>query len=242
MKNATLQTFRQLKLHGMADSYESALQLPVNKQPDTHELIATLTDAEQQYRSKKKMDMYLRLSKLRYPATIQDIYCNDKRNLSKSQLHQLSDGAYIGRGENVLITGSTGCGKSYLGCALAHQACVQGYRALYFNLNRFIEQIAIAKLDGSLIKWMNRLKKAKLIVLDDFGLSPMTKEVKLILLQILEDRYGIGSTVICSQLPVSKWHEWLDDPTVADAILDRVITKANRIELKGESLRPKTNK
>jgi len=240
MKNATLQTMRQLKLQGMADSYQAACQLPINKLPDTHELIATMTDAEQLHRSNKKMSMYLRLSKVRYPATIQDIICNEKRNLTKTQLHTLADSAYIDRAENILITGATGCGKSYLACALVHQACVLGYRTLYFNLNRFIEQIAIAKLDGSFIKWMNRLKKAKLIVLDDFGLSEMTKEVKLALLQILEDRYGNGATVICSQLPVDKWHTWLNDPTIADAILDRLITRSNRIELKGKSLRQKT--
>jgi len=239
MKNATLESMKSMKLQGMASSYESAMQLPINQQADTHELIATMVDAEQQYRSKKKMDMYIRLSKLRYTATIQDIHCSEKRNLTKTQLMRIAEGAYIDRAENILITGATGCGKSYLGCALVHQACVLGYRALYFNLNRFIEQIAIAKLDGSLIKWMNRMKKAKLIVMDDFGLSNMSQEVKLIFLQILEDRYGKGATIICSQLPVSKWHEWFNDPTIADAILDRLVPKSHRIELKGKSLRQK---
>lgn len=241
MRNATLQTMRQLKLHGMADSYEAACQLPINKLPDIHQLVANMADAEQLHRSNKKMSMYLRLSKVRYPATIQDIICNDKRNLSKTQLHTLADSSYIDRAENILISGATGCGKSYIACAMVHQACVLGYRALYFNLNRFIEQIALAKLDGSFIKWMNRIQKAKLIVLDDFGLTEMTTQVKLALLQILEDRYGNGATVICSQLPVKKWHQWIDDPTIADAILDRLVAKAHRIELKGQSLRQKVS-
>ena len=237
MKNATLESMKSMKLLGMASSYETAMQLPINQQPDKHEMVATMLDAEQQYRAKKKMDMYIRLSKLRYRASIQDIQCSESRNLSKSQLMSLADGGYIQRGENILITGATGCGKSYLGCALVHQACVQGYRSLYFNLNRFTEQIMVAKAEGTLIKWMNRIKRAQLILLDDFGLKTMNHEVKLALLQILEDRYEKGSTIVCSQLPVIKWHEWLDEPTIADAILDRLVPRSHRIELKGKSLR-----
>jgi DNA replication protein DnaC len=136
-----------------------------------------------------------------------------------------------------LITGATGCGKSFLSCALGNNACVQGYRTLYFNMNRFTEQIALAKTDGTLIKWMDRIKKAQLFIFDDFGLQPITHTVKLILLQILEDRYEKASTLICSQIPVGKWHEYFDEPTIADTILDRIIPKAHRVELKGNSLR-----
>jgi DNA replication protein DnaC len=116
-----------------------------------------------------------------------------------------------------------------------------GHRALYFNMNRLTEQIALAKTDGTLIKWLNRIKKAKLVILDDFGLQPIDQSVKLILLQILEDRYEEASTLICSQLPVARWYEYLDEPTLADAILDRIIPKAHRIELKGKSLRKRAN-
>ncbi len=240
MKNATLEIMKQLKLDGMASAYEAALNLPVNQQPDTHEMLATLVDAEQQNRAHKRMKMYIRLSKLRYQATIQDIDCSETRNLSKEKLMILADGAFMDRGENVLITGATGCGKSYLGCALGHNACVLGYRTLYFNMNRLTEQIALAKADGTLIKWLDRIKRAKLIILDDFGLQPISHAVKLILLQILEDRYENASTMICSQLPVGKWHEYFDEPTIADAILDRIIPKAHRIELKGNSLRKRS--
>ncbi len=189
MKNASLEIMRQIKLTGMADAYEGLLGLPVNQQPEAHDMLARLVDAEKQYRVHKRMQMYLRLSKLRYQAVIQDIDCSTKRNLSKEKLMTLADCSYIRRGENVLITGATGCGKSYLACALGHTACVQGLRTLYFNMNRFTEQIGLAKVDGSLIKWMDRIKRAKLIILDDFGLQPITHQVKLILLQILEDRY-----------------------------------------------------
>lgn len=240
MQNTSLEKMRQLKMLGMANAYEGVLGLPINQHPDAHEMIATLIDAEEQNRSYKRMKLFMRLSKIRYQATLQDIDCSEKRNLKKEKLMMLADGSYIHRGENILITGATGSGKSYLSCALGHQACMQGYRTLYFNMNRFIEQIALAKVDGSLIKWMDRMKRARLIILDDFGLQPISHGVKLIILQILEDRYENASTLICSQLPIPDWYAYLDEPTLADAILDRLVTKAHRIELKGKSLRKRS--
>ena len=237
MKNESLQSMKRIKLDGMAAAYEAILSLPVNQQPPAHEMIARLIDAEAQNRKHRRTELFLRLSKLRYQATLTDVQCAESRNLLPEQLALLADGAYISRGENILITGATGCGKSFLACALGHQACVLGYRTLYFNLNRLIEQIAIAQADGTLIKWLNRLKKARLIIFDDFGLQPITHQVKLLLLQILEDRYEQGATIICSQLPVNKWYEYLDEPTLADAILDRIIPRAHRVELKGKSRR-----
>jgi DNA replication protein DnaC len=154
----------------------------------------------------------------------------------------MADCSFIDRAENILISGATGAGKSFLACALGHQACVMGYKTLYLNLNRFTEKIMVAKLDGSFVKLLNQLEKVKLLILDDFGLAPLDQNTRLALLQILEDRYAKKSVVIASQLPIAKWHDYIGEPTLADAIMDRLFANAHRFELKGESLRKRTVK
>lgn len=212
---------------------------PVHQQPEPHTIIGLLTEAEAGYRVYQRTQLYLRLAKLRYNATPEQVNCTAGRGITKDILTRLSDGTFIEKSENLLITGATGCGKSYLACAMGRQACLLGHRTLYYSMNRFIEALAAARLDGTYIRWLNMIAKNPLLILDDFGLQPLNQDMRLTLLQILEDRFAKGSTIITSQLPVNKWYEYINEPTIADAICDRLSANAHKIELKGESLRKK---
>ncbi len=234
---ATVQQLKDLKLEGMMRSYQSILQLPVNQLPDAHMLIAQLTEAERQNRLQHKTNLFLKLSKLRYNASLEEVSFAPQRNLKKEHILQLADCTFIDRAENMLISGLSGTGKSFLACAFGHQACTMGYKTLYLNLNRFTERMMLARIEGSFNKLLNQLERVKLLILDDFGLAPMEQNARLALLQILEDRYNRKSVIIASQLPVAKWHEYIAEPTLADAILDRLTANAHRFELQGESMR-----
>jgi DNA replication protein DnaC len=238
---STVEQLKELKLYGMANLYGAVTEQPVHQQPEAHTLMGMLTDAETQYRLQQRTQLYLRLSKLRYHAVMEQVETGEKRGLSKEALLQFCDGSFIERSENTLISGATGCGKSYLACALGRKACMLGHRTIYFAMNRFIEALASSRLDGSYLKWLNGIARTPLLILDDFGLQPLDHPMKLTLLQILEDRYEKGATIITSQLPVKAWYEYIGEPTFADAIMDRLSAHAHKIELKGESLRKKKN-
>ena len=240
-QQSTLEQLQELKLAGMAKRYEAIMKQPVHQQPEPHTIIGLLTEAEAGYRVHQRTQLYLRLSKLRYNATPEQINCTPGRGITKEILSTLSDGVFIEKSENLLITGATGCGKSFFACAMGRNACLLGYRTLYYSMNRFIEALSAARLDGTYIRWLNTIAKTPLLIIDDFGLQPLNNDMRLTLLQILEDRFAKGATIVTSQLPVNKWYEYINEPTLADAICDRLTSNAHKIELKGESLRKKKN-
>ncbi len=189
-QQSTLEQLQDLRLSGMAKRYDAILQQPVHQQPEPHALIALLTEAEASYRVHQRTELYLRLAKLRYQATTEQINCTPGRGIAKEMLVTLSDGTFIEKSENLLICGATGSGKSYLACAMGRNACLLGHRTLYYSMNRFIEALAAARLDGTYIRWLNQIAKTPLLIIDDFGLQPLTHDMRLTLLQILEDRFA----------------------------------------------------
>jgi DNA replication protein DnaC len=237
--NVTQQQLQKLRLPAMASYYEQVLKQPLHEQPEAHELLAHLTERELLHRSNRKTELLLSASKLRIRCLISSITYEQERNLSKQMVHQLGEGNYIIQAENIIITGATGSGKSYLACALAHQACQQGHAVLYYNMNNLVDKMYSSKLDGSYPKFYKQLLQSKILILDDFGLAPLHYETKLALLQIIEERYELKSIIIIAQLPVAHWYDYINEPTIADAILDRLTAKAHRIELKGPSKRIK---
>lgn len=238
----TLSCLEKLKLNGMHKAYQAVLSMPVQEQPSLHQFMARMAEAEYLERNRKQVESKLKVSRMRYNAVLEQVQCSPERNINREHLEALADCSYITRGENILITGATGCGKSYLACALGRQACTFGFKVAYMGMLRFLEMISQSRIDGTFVKQINKLEKTDLLILDDFGLQAINPTQRIALLQILEDRYSNRSTIITSQLPVASWHAFINESTVADAILDRLTARAHRFELKGESLRRKKEK
>jgi DNA replication protein DnaC len=223
----------------MLRSYQTMLDSNQHHDMTQDELINILIQSEWEERENKKISRHLRLAKFRYGASIEEINFAANRGLDKTKLMRLADTGFITRKENILITGATGVGKSFLASALGHQACMAGYKTLYFNTQKLFSKLKMLKADGSYSREISKIEKYDLLILDDFGLAILDNVARMFMLEIIEDRHGRKSTIISSQLPVAKWYEVIGEGTVADAILDRMVHTAHRIELKGESLRKK---
>lgn len=240
--NATLEKMKLMKLHGMSAAFQVAVETRSYQEMTADEFISQLVDAEYDNRNNRKTARSLKAAHFRYQASIEDIDFHSQRNLDKNQFLRLADLSFIENKENVIITGKTGVGKSYLASSIGHRACLFGYKVLYFNAGKLFGSLKMSKADNSYIKEIRKIEQQNLIILDDFGLQPLDIQSRLALLEILDDRHGKHSTIITSQLPVSKWYEIIEDSTIADAILDRVVYSSHRIELSGESLRKKNLK
>lgn len=237
MNDVTLEKMKQMHFYGMHQAFASALETGRADQYTPDEFISYLIDHEYDDRQNRKINRHITNAKFRYRAILEDITYPAERNLSKAQLMRLAEGNYILQGEYVLITGSTGVGKSYIASALGYNACSQGFKVIYYNTAKMIAKLKMAKVDASYLKEMLKIDRYELLILDDFGLQPLDKEARLILMDLMEDRHQRGAMIITSQLPVASWYEVIGEKTVADAILDRLVHNAHRIELKGESMR-----
>ncbi len=236
---ATLHQMKALKLYGMQTAFQTSMETRHNTQLTADELLAYLLEAEFNYRQSRKINRSIQQARFRYPASVEEIDYHSARNLDKNAFLRLSDCSFVDRKESLIITGATGVGKSFLASALGHQACARGYKVVYANTAKLFTRLKMAQADNTYAKEMARLEKQDLLILDDFGLSPLDKDSRYMLLELMEDRHGKHSTMIATQLPVSSWYELIGEQTVADAVLDRLVHSAHRIELKGESMRKK---
>ncbi len=233
----TIDNMKGLKLFGMANALEAQLDLKEARELSFEERLGLLIDAEKISRDNKRTESRLRTAKLRLAATLEDLDVKASRGLDRGVITALSTTNWIHSKQNILITGPTGAGKTYLACALAQKACRNGFSVSYFRATKLFEDLAIAKADGRYSKLLTTLKRKDLIVIDDFALAPLIEEERRDLLEVVEDRYDNRSTVIASQLPEKHWHDIIGEPTIADAILDRIVHNAHKITLKGESMR-----
>src|SRR5690606_23775540 len=240
MQEVIKQKMNQMKLHGMLGAYQTLLLNAGKETLTTEEVISLLVQTEWEERENRKVNRHLRNARFRYQASVQELDFNRNRQLDKTLILRLAEGSFIKRHEDVLISGPTGVGKSFIASALGHQACEQGYRVLYFNTQRLFSRLKMAKGDGSYFKEIAKIERQDLLILDDFGLAPLDNHQRNTLMEIIEDRHGRKSTLISSQLPVGSWYEVIGESTIADAILDRLVHKSHRLEISGESMRKAT--
>ncbi len=239
LNQQTLDKLYVMKLLGMADGFKEQLQQPSFQDLSFDQRFGMLVDHQWSWKENKRLKRLLKEAKLKLQASVEDIDYKTSRGIEKSVLLNLSSCNWIRNHQNLLISGPTGVGKTFLACALAQKACRDGFRTLYLRMPQFFYQIALARADGTYPNLMKKFSRTHLLVLDDLGLTALSDAERRDLLEVIEERHGVTSTLITSQLPIENWHDHIGDPTIADAILDRIIHSAHRIELKGVSMRKK---
>ena len=239
MNTSTLDKLRKMKFFGMFHAFKCSMETGKTNDYTADELLAHLVEAEWDDRQNRRIERAIYYARFRYKASVESIHYHAERSIDRNQIMRLADCTFIDRYENLLITGSTGIGKSYIASAIGHQACILGYKVLYASTPKLFAKLKMAKADGSYIKETAKLERQELLIFDDFGIQPFDAQSRAALMEIIEDRHGKTSLIITSQLPVSKWYDVIGEKTIADAILDRIVHDAHRIELKGESMRKK---
>lgn len=237
LHHPTLEKLSALRLTGMLKALEEQTTMPDIEALSFEERLGLLVDRELTERDSRRLGTRLKKARLRHSACVEDIDYRAPRGLDKSLMASLATCRWVTEHLNLLITGPTGVGKSYLACALAHKACREGYTALYQRLPRLLQDLSLARADGRYPALLASLARVQVLVLDDWGLARLTDEHRRDLLELLDDRHGVRSTLVTSQLPVEHWHESIGDPTLADAILDRLVHNAYKLTLKGDSMR-----
>lgn len=237
LNKQTLEKLFEMKLDGMAAAFKEQLTQPDVADLSFEERLAMVVDREYTLREEKRMVRRLKTARLKQPACVEDIDYRHPRGLDRQTVRSLSNCQWIKGHQNIIVTGPTGVGKTYLSCAFANKACREGYTAIYTRLPRLLHDITLAKADGSYTKLLNRLARTDVLVVDDWGLAPLTETERRDFLEVLDDRQDSRSTIMTSQLPITNWHDNIGDPTIADAILDRLLHNSHRVALKGESMR-----
>ena len=241
MNETTLTKMKQMKLHGMHGAFRTAIETGRTDDYTLDQFVSMIIDSEWDDRHNRKIERSIKNARFHYKSSIENIIYDVTRNIEKNNVLRLAECEFVEKSENILITGSTGVGKSYIATALGYQACIEGYRVMYFNITKLFAKLKMAKADGSYLKELAKIERQHVIILDDFGLQALDNQNRMTLLEIIEDKHNKGSVIVTSQLPVNGWYEIIGEKTIADAILDRLIHQSHRIELKGESMRRKRN-
>ena len=237
--NTIVEKMRKMKFFGMLKAFKASLENKQHEKFSADEMVSHLIETEFDERQNRSIAAKTKLAKFHYKASVEEVVFDDSRNVDRNQILRFADCEFITKHENILITGSTGVGKSYLASALGHQACSMGHRVLYQSVPKLFSRLKMAKADGTYLKEIAKIERQHLLILDDFGLQPLDASCIASLMEIIEDRNGKGSIIITSQVPIAKWYDVIGEKTVADAILDRIIHSAHRLELSGESMRKK---